>query len=227
MSGPETAPDARGIIAVDGLDGSGKSVFARRLGEALGGQAVCLAVDDFRRPVSWSRPDRSELDIYYDERYDLADLDRCLAAFLAGRPSCRYRPLDGASERLGPEQDLDFADATLAIVEGVFAARLPHLHDACFIYLDIPREEAWRRVVARDLHKGRSEAEIWRRIQQRYLPAHERYLAECAPPDRAQLVIDNRDPTAPVVVRGEVPAGSRWEAARAAVAEVLGLSLWS
>jgi uridine kinase len=204
---------ARAILTVDGLDGSGKSVFARGLAGALGARAVRLAVDDFRRPVDWSRPDRSELDLYYDERYDLADLDRCLADFRAGRPACRYRPLVGASEALGEEQELPFGAATVAIVEGVFVARLANAAGAVSVYLDIPREEAWRRVVARDLGKGRSEAEIWRRIQQRYLPAHERYVAECRPREGARLVIDNREPAA------------AWVAARDAVAGLLGLSL--
>jgi uridine kinase len=214
----------RSIVTIDGLDGSGKSVFARRLAEALGPRAVRLAVDDFRRPVDWSRSDRSEIDLYYDERYDLPDLDRCLTAFQAGQPDCRYRPLDGATEQLGPEQRLSFGESTVAVVEGVFVARLPSAAQALRVYLDIPREEAWRRVLARDLHKGRSEAEIWRRIQQRYLPAHERYTAECRPRDRAQLVIDNRDPAAPAVIRGALPEGPEWRAARAALGGLLSLS---
>jgi uridine kinase len=204
----------RTVLTVDGLDGSGKSMFARGLAAALGPRAIRLAVDDFRRPVDWSRPDRSELDLYYDERYDLADLDRCLAEFVAGRPGCRYRPLVGATEELGVEQELPFGQATVAIVEGVFVARLAHAARAASVYLDISREEAWRRVVARDLSKGRTEAEIWRRIKQRYLPAHERYLAECRPRERARLVIDNREPAV------------AWPPARAAVAGLLGPSVW-
>jgi uridine kinase len=217
---------ARIVVTVDGLDGSGKSVFARRLAEALGPQAVRLAVDDFRRPVDWARADRSELDLYYDERYDLAELDRCLADFHAGRAACRYRPLIGATEALGEARELPFGAARVAVVEGVFVARLANAGAALSVYLDIPREEAWRRVVARDLGKGRTEAEIWRRIKQRYLPAHERYVAECEPRQRARLVIDNRDPAAPVVVRAEVPGGAAWEPARAALGALLGRSLW-
>jgi uridine kinase len=217
---------ARFLVTVDGLDGSGKSVFARRLAEVLGPQAVRLAVDDFRRPVDWARGDRSELDLYYDERYDLADLDRCLADFRAGRSACRYRPLIGATEALGEALELPFGSARVAVVEGVFVARLANAGEALSVYLDIPREEAWRRVVARDLGKGRTEAEIWRRIQQRYLPAHERYVAECEPRQRSRLVIDNRDPASPAVMRAALPGGPDWEPVRAALGALLGRSLW-
>ncbi len=214
----------RRIVTVDGLDGSGKSVLARRLAEALGGQAVRFAVDDFRRPVDWTRADRSELDLYYDARYDLAELDRCLAEFQAGAPGCRYRTLAGESEALGDETPLAFGQASVAIVEGVFVARLAGAEGALSIYLDIPREEAWRRVVARDLGKGRTQAEIERRIQRRYLPAHERYLAECRPRDRARLVIDNQVVAAPGVIRAAMPGDPGWQPVRAALGG-LGLSL--
>jgi uridine kinase len=211
---------ARAIVTVDGLDGSGKSMFAARLAGVLG--AVQLAVDDFRRPVDWSRADRSELDLYYGERYDLAALDRCLEAYAAGAPAGRFRPFDGAAERVGAERELSFASAAFAVVEGVFVARLAAARAALAIFLDIPREEAWRRVVARDMPKGRTELEVRRRIEQRYLPAHERYLAAHQPRERAHLVIDNLDPTSPRVIRAQLPPGPQWEAVREAVESLLG-----
>jgi uridine kinase len=206
-------PGPRAIVTVDGIDGSGKSMFAARLARLL--SAVALSVDDFRRPVDWERGDRSEIDLYYEDRYDLPDLDRCLEAFVGGADGCLYRTFDSAAERLGPERRLSFAGHRLAVVEGVFVARLSAAEGALAVYLDIPREEAWRRVVERDLGKGRTEAEVRRRIEQRYLPAHERYLAERHPLERAHLVIDNRDPRVPRLLRADPPAG--WEAVREAV----------
>ncbi len=212
---------ARGLVTVDGIDGSGKSRFAARLAQLLG--ALALSVDDFRRPVDWERRDRSELDLYYDERYDLPDLDRCLEAFLGGADACLYRTFDSASERLGPERRLSFAGHSFLVVEGVFVARLGAAARALAIFLDIPRDEAWRRVVARDLGKGRTEAEVRRRIEQRYLPAHERYLAQQRPHERAHLVIDNRDPLAPRLVHADAPPGpGPWEAVREAVGTFVG-----
>jgi uridine kinase len=209
----------RTIVTVDGLDGSGKSIFAARLAVALG--AIQLAVDDFRRPVDWARADRNELDLYYDQRYDLADLDRCLQAFTAGASGCDYHPFDGAREVVGEPRRLSFEGRAFLIAEGVFVARLAAADRAVAVYLDIPREEAWRRVVARDMPKGRTEEEVRRRIERRYLPAHERYLASHRPQDRAHLVIDNRDPLAPRLLRVQVPAGGGGEAVREAVEKLL------
>ena len=73
---------ARTIITVDGIDGSGKSTFARRLAAALGERAigsVIVHIDDFRRQVDWaSRP--SQADVYYDAYYDLALCERFVLA---------------------------------------------------------------------------------------------------------------------------------------------------
>jgi len=168
-----------------------------------------------------SRTDRSELDLYYDERYDLPELDRCVQAFADGASACRYRPFDGAGERIGEPRELSFGQAAFLIVEGVFVARLAAAERAVAIFLDISREEAWRRVVARDMPKGRTEAEVRRRIEQRYLPAHERYADAHQPRDRAHLVIDNNDPLAARLIHARVPAGQPWEAVREAAETLL------
>jgi uridine kinase len=187
---------ARGLVTVDGIDGSGKSMLARRLAAALGGRAVLLAVDDFRRPVDFGRGDRPELDLYWDERYDLPALDACAAAFLAGAAGCRVPGFDSVSETVGPGRVVSFADARWLVVEGVFVGRLAQAARAYAVFVDVPRDEAHRRVLARDLKKGRSEAEVRGRIDQRYFPAHDRYLALCQPRDRAWVVLDNHGPPA-------------------------------
>jgi uridine kinase len=198
---------ARTLITVDGLDGSGKSMLARRLAQALGARVALLAVDDFRRPVDWTRTDRDELDLYYDERYDLAALELCAAAFLAGAPSTSYVAFDGARETLGEQRALDLTGVDHLIVEGVFVARLPSAARAVSIYVDITEAEARRRIVARDTQKGRTLEEVTRRIDERYFPAHTRYQAAHHPRDRAHVLIDNHDVTAPGLLRAELPAG--------------------
>lgn len=212
-----TTEPQRIVVTVDGIDGSGKSIFARRLAEALGPRAVALAVDDLRRPVDWTRSDRSELEIYYDERYDLPALDRCLADFLAGAASCRYTGFDGAREQLGDERTVPFAGCDVLIVEGVFVARLGHAAEALCLYIDITRDEARRRVQARDLGKGRTPDEVLRRLERRYLPAHDRYSAEAQPKERAAVVVDNQDPGSPRLVRARWPEGPLGTALRGAV----------
>jgi cytidylate kinase len=176
------------IVAVDGLDGSGKSQLAAALAAACaadGVPATLFHVDDFRRDVDFSGLDAAAEGLLYYERYfDLAALDRELASRVSGAP--------------------------LAIVEGVFTLRLPVVAvGAPVIVLAVSDDEARRRILARDRAKGRSDEEITRRIDRRYFPARARYRAECAPEARAAAIIDNEDWRAPRLARltpGRLPA---------------------
>jgi len=167
------------IVAVDGLDGSGKSRFAAALAAACaagGVPATLLHVDDFRRDVDFSGLDaEAEAALYYERYYDLAALDAKLGAFRGGG---------------------------LAIVEGIFTLRVPAVSAAAaLIVLTVSPDEARRRIVERDRAKGRSDEEIARRIARRYFPARARYLSESDPEARADAVIDNEDWRAPRLAR--------------------------
>jgi uridine kinase len=202
------------IITVDGIDGSGKSTFARTLHAALaaaGHAPVLFRVDDFRRKVAWTTPE-AEAELYYDAYYDLARCDACLAAFVDGARSVAIPIYDVAAERVTGEQTVALAAAEVAVVEGVFPLRLPRVAAGILVYLDASEAEARRRIVARDVKKGRSIEEIHRRIDRRYFPSQGRYHRELDPRGRADIVVDNEDPRAPRVVRcdlSRVPAGLR------------------
>jgi uridine kinase len=172
------------LVAVDGIDGSGKSRFADALARecAAGGlPAVVVRVDDFRRPAELDgiAPDR-EADVYYRRYYDFDALDRHLDALAAA------------------------AAAPAAIVlEGVFVlrARRAASASASLIVLDVAEDVALERLRARDVARGRDPAEVQRRIRARYLPGQARYQAEYDPAGRADVVIDNTDWSRPRLVR--------------------------
>jgi uridine kinase len=202
------------IITVDGIDGSGKSTFARTLHAALaaaGHAPVLFRVDDFRRKVAWTTPE-AEAGLYYDAYYDLARCDACLAAFVDGAPSVAIPIYDVVAERVTGEQTVALAAAEVAVVEGVFPLRLPRVAAGILVYLDASEAEARRRIVARDVKNGRSVDEIHRRIDRRYFPSQVRYHRELDPRGRADIVVDNEDPRAPRVVKcdlSRVPAALR------------------
>jgi cytidylate kinase len=167
------------VMMVGGIDGSGKSEFARRLESACvdDGLSVCLMhVDDFRRPVDFQNPPVSELESYYTDYFDLSALDRALADRRAG-------------------------SLHAVIVEGIFTARLAIAAEAFSIWLEVPRAEARRRIEARDVARGRSPEEVRHRIDTRYFPAQDRYQRDHAPANRAQILLDNTNFSALVVVR--------------------------
>jgi len=194
------------IVTVDGLDGSGKSTFARGLIAAFtkaGVRSVVVRVDDFRRPIEWGTA-ASESDVYYDAYYDLALCESSLAAFLAGAPGTTIPKFELASERIEGFRPLVFEGCSVAVVEGVFPLRIPSAAAGMQIYLDTSETEARRRIIARDLQKGRTREEIERRIDRRYFPSQARYRAAFGPRERADVIIDNEAPAAARALRREL-----------------------
>ena len=194
------------IITVDGLDGSGKSTFARRVFTALaegGARPVLFRVDDFRQPVAWTTPDH-EADQYFDAYYDLAQCEGCLRAFAAGAPRVTIPLYDIGAERVTGARPVELAEADVAVVEGVFPLRMPQAAAGVLIYLEASEAESRRRIVARDLQKGRTVDEITRRIDRRYFPSQRRYRDQFGPRERADIVIDNEAPAAPRVLKRDL-----------------------
>jgi uridine kinase len=177
-----SATGPRSAIAVDGLDGSGKSRFAAALAaalEAAGRPASLLHVDDFRRPTDFAGLEAAEESaLYYDRYYDFAALGQELAAQVRAA-----------------------ADGAVIILEGVMLLRAALPAGTPLVVLEVSADEARRRIVARDQAKGRTPAEIAARIERRYFPAQARYRAACDPLGRADLIVDNEDWTRPRLVR--------------------------
>ncbi|MFJ5778018.1 uridine kinase [Streptomyces sp. NPDC093094] len=140
------------LIAVDGHAGSGKSTFARRLAEALGGAPV-LRLDDIathEELFDWTGRLRAQV---------IEPLEH------AGRAV--YRPYDWHARGFGPPRALPPAEVVL--VEGVGAGRRalrPHL--ARLLWMDMPQEEAWARGRARDGEEQRTFWEGWVRAELRH-----------------------------------------------------------
>jgi uridine kinase len=130
------------LVGVDGHAGSGKSTFAACLSVALGNAPVLpldsLATHD--EPFEWTGRMRQQV----------IDPLRC------GEPA-RYLPYDWHTRGFGPP--LTLPPAPVVLVEGVGSGRAalrPWL--ACLLWMDLPREEAWRRGRWRD---GPGLKEFW------------------------------------------------------------------
>ncbi|MHC5907687.1 uridine kinase family protein [Streptomyces sp. S6] len=130
------------LIGVDGHAGSGKSTFAGRLAEALGGAPV-LRIDDVA----------SHAELFgWTERV----LTGVVGPFSRGEDGT-CAPYDWRTRAFGPPRTLPAAPVVL--IEGVGAGRRalrPHL--AAVLWMDLDRETAWARGRARD---GTEQREFW------------------------------------------------------------------
>lgn len=196
------------LVVVDGVDGAGKTTFADELAMVMirrGTQVVRATVDSFHHPRAHRHAEGRTAEAVWSRHFDYAALRAALLdPWRAGR-GASYRP---AWHDIGTDQHVDAAplpvpDRGVLLVDGVFAQR-PEIDDAwdLRIFLDVPFEVSVPRLARRD----GTVADIDHPDQRRYADAQRRYLIECDPRGRADVVVDNADLGRPRLVR---PARSR------------------
>jgi uridine kinase len=197
--------DARPVVvAIDGVDGAGKTTFADQLAATLTGMSVTTlraSVDGFHHPraVRYRRGRHSPEGFYLDS-FDYA-----------AQRSKLLDPLTRDSDRtvvvaiydVDREQAVEVtpqtvADDAVVVLDGIFLHR-PELRGYwdLSIYLDVPFSVAVPRVAGRDGHGDRDPASP---SNLRYVEGQRLYLARCQPARHATFVIDNRDLSAPQLV---------------------------
>ncbi|WP_055694628.1 hypothetical protein [Streptomyces prasinopilosus] len=130
------------LVGVDGHAGSGKSTFAGRLADGLGGAPV-LRLDDIashKELFGWTGRLSSQV---------IGPLGRGERA--------SYTPYDWRARAFGPPRPLP--PAPVVVVEGVGAGRRalrPYL--ALLLWMDLPAEASWARGRARD---GEEQRHFW------------------------------------------------------------------
>jgi uridine kinase len=186
----------RAIVAVDGLDGAGKTRFADALAAQLGvgHRAVFRAsIDDFHQPRARRYAlGRDSAEGFYRDSYDYRTFKRVLiepfrtgqigSFVLKGFDLKRDIPYE-------PTWSSGPADALL-VVDGIFLNR-PELKGLWnySIWLDVEPDTAMARVIARDA----DEFEHGLADPVRYTGGQELYLAEANPREAATAIIDNND----------------------------------
>ncbi|MBM7859043.1 nucleoside/nucleotide kinase family protein [Lentzea nigeriaca] len=190
-----------GLVAVDGVDGAGKTTFCDDLAAVLRGRGrtvVRASVDDFHRPraIRYQRgrtsPDGFFLDSFDHERFAA----RLLVPFATGQPFQR------ASHDLETDEYVDspfevVEPPAILLVDGVFLHRdelVDHWDFSVFLHVDFAVS------VARMAVRDGSPSDPDDPANRRYVEGQRLYIAKCAPATRASLVIDYDDLAEPRVL---------------------------
>ena len=189
------------LVAVDGVDGAGKTVFADQLAAAVaatGRPVVRASVDDFHQPRAVRyRRGRDSPEGFWLDGFDIGALTRELLDPLRAGGAVRLRWHDLASDRHVDEPPVAVAPGTVVVLDGIFLHR-DELADRwdLSIWLEVPFAVTAARMAVRD----GSPADPSHPAMRRYVEGQLLYLAACSPRDRADLVVDNTDWTAPRLV---------------------------
>ena len=171
-------PEARGILAVDGRSGSGKTTFAAEIADLVGGTAV-VHTDD----IAWNHS-------FFG--WDDLVIDGVIAPFLEGE-TVSYRPSAWVEHKREGSIDIP-SDASWLIIEGVGSARseLGEYLDA-IVWVQSDFGLAERRGIARD-GGDQGAIDFWHE----WMASETPFLAEHRPWDRADLIV-NGSPSEPAV----------------------------
>ncbi|TDN88566.1 uridine kinase [Microbacterium sp. BK668] len=190
----------RVIVAVDGIDGAGKTTFADGLAAVFAedGSAVFRAsIDDFHRPRAerYARG-RTSPEGFYRDSYDYATFRRVLIdPFREGRQTAATTGFQLAAFDLARDTPLESAwvtaprDAVL-LVDGIFLHR-PELRGLWdwSVWLDVPIDVAYRRVAERD----GTDPDFLAPSNARYREGQDLYQRDAAPRAAASAIVDNTD----------------------------------
>ena len=205
-------PGGRAVVAIDGVDGAGKTVLGRELCALVAPHREVhrASADGFHRPRAQRYARGRTADAYYRDSFDHAAVrDRLVLPFREGLAWVRAvydveweEPVDVAPEPPpGPDGVL--------LVDGVFLHRpeLADLWDAS-VWVDVPFDVSVPRGNARFGPVDAASADPASEENARYVGGQRLYRAEVEPARHATWVLDNADLAAPVLTSRTVTGGA-------------------
>ncbi len=195
-------------VAIDGVDGAGKTILANELAIALAHQPrqiIRASVDGFHHPehIRRARGDLSP-EGFYQDSYNYKALKSELLLPLGPEGSRQFRRTVFDYERDQPVtlRKEKAAENAILLMDGIFLLRksLVDFWDLR-IFLHVDFTQSISRGAARDADLFGSLQKAEQRYHQRYVPGQKIYLKESNPLDKADVVIDNNNIEQPKLIR--------------------------
>ena len=202
LAGQAATPVLR--VAIDGVDGVGKTTFADLLAEELrsaGREVISASVDGFHNPRSIRYRLGRTPEGFYRDSYDYEGLKRSLLDPLCegGLLSYRSAIFDHVTDSAVATPDREATVGSILVFDGLFLHR-PELRDYWHfsIYLDAPFEITVPRGASRG--PGFGDPDPSAASNQRYIGGNMIYFSEASPKTHATVVIDYADLSRPRIL---------------------------
>lgn len=198
------------LVAIDGVDGSGKTSFASNLSAAIPDRPVIVIhADDFLNPSSVRHArGRSSPRGFWEDTYNYAALYESVLGTLSAGGAGWYQPMsyDSATDRTVQPEPVEAPPDVVVVVEGMFLHRdeLFHCWDVS-VFLDVPFAETAARMAIRD----GSNPDPEHFTMHRYVAGQRLYFEAARPWERASVIIDNSDFSTPRVIPTEKVSNAR------------------
>ena len=185
-------------VAIDGVDGAGKTMFANELAVHLqhqGRRTIRASADGFHAPKSKRyRLGRHSPEGFYRDSYDYDGLSRMLLQPLGPGGSGWYCTAIFDVEHDEPilQTPIQASSGDIVLIDGLFLHR-PELRDVweLSIFLHVPFETSVPRGAARG--PGFGSPDPLAPSNRRYVEGNRLYFREAAPWQHAGFIVDNTD----------------------------------
>lgn len=192
----------RGLIAVDGFDGAGKTVLAEELVQLAAQDGLrpvaALSIDGFHHPRSIRYAKGRGPESFYCDSYDYSAFKRSVVSvFKQGLPVVPAVWDVDADAAVSPAE-LDLPQDCVLLVDGIFLHRpeLRGLWDAS-VWVQVPFAVSVPR--GNERFPGQYDPDPEAESNHRYVGGQRLYFAQCSPWDRATWVLDNENLAHPTI----------------------------